>query len=101
MGDTVLGASTRSGLDKVARALLPGDLTVIVGGHTDSTGPRALNQALSIDRARVAREYLVMRGVPAERIRAAGFGPDQPIADNASTSGRAANRRVDVTPVAD
>ncbi|CAI7976977.1 OmpA family protein [Frankia sp. Hr75.2] len=101
VGDTVLGASTRSGLDKVARALLPGDLTVIVGGHTDSTGPRALNQALSIDRARVAREYLVMRGVPAERIRAAGFGPDQPIADNASTSGRAANRRVDVTPVAD
>ncbi|WP_018502664.1 OmpA family protein [Parafrankia discariae] len=101
VGDTALGSSTRAGLEKVARALLPGDLTVIVGGHTDSTGPRALNQALSIDRARVAREYLVLRGVPAERIRAAGFGPDQPIADNATTSGRAANRRVDVTPVAD
>ncbi|OAA25427.1 outer membrane protein/peptidoglycan-associated (lipo)protein [Frankia sp. EI5c] len=101
VGDAALDASVRSGLDRVARALLPGDLTVLVGGHTDSTGPLALNQVLSLDRASAAREYLVLRGVPVERVRAAGFGPDQPVADNATVSGRAANRRVDVTPITD
>ncbi|MCK9902454.1 flagellar motor protein MotB [Parafrankia colletiae] len=99
--DATLDAAVRAGLDKVARALLPGDLTVLVGGHTDSTGPLALNQALSVDRASAAREYLVLRGVPAERVRAAGFGPARPVADNATVSGRAENRRVDVTPLAD
>lgn len=101
VGQSTLDDSVRAGLDKVARALLPGDLTVIVGGHTDSTGPLVLNQVLSVDRATVAREYLVMRGVPAERVRAAGFGPDRPVADNATAQGRAANRRVDVTAVTD
>ncbi|EFC85435.1 OmpA family protein [Parafrankia sp. EUN1f] len=99
VGESTLDASVRAGLDKVAQALLPGDLTVLVGGHTDSTGPLAFNQALSMDRARAAREYLVQRGVPAERVRVAGFGPERPVADNATVAGRAANRRVDVTAV--
>lgn len=71
------------------------DLNIAIGGHTDSTGPRALNARLSRDRARSVRQYLLERGIPPARLSARGFGPDQPIADNDSDEGRARNRRVE------
>lgn len=96
-----LSDSLRSDLDQIARALRTGGLTVIVGGHADVTGPLVLNQALSLDRARAAADYLTGQGVPADQVRPAGFGPDRPVADNATSAGRAANRRIDIIPVAD
>ena len=65
-------------------------------GHTDSTGSDAINNPLSLERARSVRDYLATRGVPAGRIETAGRGEREPIADNNSDSGRARNRRVEM-----
>jgi OOP family OmpA-OmpF porin len=66
-----------------------------VEGHTDSTGSADFNRTLSQDRAGAVRDYLVSRGVAPERLAAQGYGPDRPIAPNATSKGRALNRRVE------
>ncbi|MBL6453911.1 OmpA family protein [Belnapia sp. T6] len=63
-------------------------------GHTDSTGSAATNLPLSQRRAESVRQWLVAAGIPAERLSSEGRGPNEPIADNGSESGRALNRRV-------
>ena len=74
-----------------------GEPDVVVEGHTDDTGPPALNQVLSQRRADAVRDYLVSNNVlPAERIRAIGKRFSEPIASNKSAEGRASNRRIDV-----
>ncbi len=70
--------------------------TVTIIGHTDSTGSDAINNPLSMDRANAARDYLVARGVSAQRIATDGRGSHEPIADNSSAQGRARNRRVEI-----
>ena len=70
--------------------------TVTIIGHTDSTGSDAVNDPLSINRAAATRDYLVMRGVSAQRIAIDGRGSRQPVADNATAAGRAMNRRVEI-----
>ena len=63
-------------------------------GHTDSTGSAAINLPLSQRRAESVRQWLVASGVSPDRLSAEGRGPNEPIADNGSESGRALNRRV-------
>jgi outer membrane protein OmpA-like peptidoglycan-associated protein len=70
--------------------------TVTIIGHTDSTGSDAINNPLSFDRANAARDYLVSRGVAAQRIATDGRGSRAPIAHNTSAQGRAKNRRVEI-----
>ena len=70
---------------------------VIVEGYTDSTGTASHNQSLSERRAGSVRAALVKMGVDPARIVAQGYGKEYPVADNSSTSGRAMNRRVEVT----
>lgn len=70
--------------------------TLIATGHTDSTGPDAYNQKLSERRANSVKEYLVSRGVPADRIYTEGKGESEPVATNATREGRAQNRRVEI-----
>ncbi|MBN7798642.1 OmpA family protein [Parahaliea mediterranea] len=72
------------------------DTTLRVSGHTDSTGSRSYNQTLSKQRAGSVADYLATRGVDRSRMMVEGLGPDQPIADNASTAGRSQNRRVEL-----
>ncbi|WP_370390216.1 OmpA family protein [uncultured Winogradskyella sp.] len=67
-----------------------------IEGHTDSTGSKATNQALSERRAQAVRDYLIANGIAADRLTAAGYGEDKPIADNNTRAGRAENRRVEV-----
>ena len=87
----------RPTLDQVARTLTAYPQTMIdTYGHTDSTGGDAHNQALSENRARSVASYLGSRGVQPVRIATRGFGETQPVADNATDSGRAANRRVEI-----
>ena len=69
-------------------------LMLQVVGHTDSVGNAADNQILSQDRANAVRSALIMRGIAAERLVAYGLGSTQPIASNATSEGRAQNRRV-------
>ena len=82
-------------LDAVAASLAGHpDVRVRIEGHTDSTGPAETNRQLSEARARAVLAYLAAKGVAPERMEAAGFGPDQPVADNATPEGRQQNRRV-------
>jgi len=72
---------------------------VEIAGHTDNEGGDAYNQALSQDRAKTVRDYLVMRGISADRIVAMGYGRTRPVASNDTPEGRAQNRRVEVIPI--
>lgn len=64
-------------------------------GHTDSDGTRQGNLLLSAARAETVRAYLVSRGIPAAALVTSGVGPDRPVADNATSEGRARNRRIE------
>lgn len=66
-------------------------------GHTDSHGSDEYNQRLSERRAESARSYLAERGIGNSRMRTSGRGESEPVASNDTTSGRANNRRVDIT----
>jgi len=70
-----------------------------VAGHTDNRGAAQYNRILSQRRAETVRSYLVSKGVDPARLTARGYGPDAPIADNGTQSGRAANRRVELRRV--
>jgi outer membrane protein OmpA-like peptidoglycan-associated protein len=72
------------------------DTKILVEGHTDSTGKRPFNMTLSENRAKSVANSLKSQGVVENRIATAGYGPDQPVADNSTADGRAANRRVEV-----
>jgi outer membrane protein OmpA-like peptidoglycan-associated protein len=90
--------SASAKLNDVARALSGQDphATMVVEGFTDSQGTVASNEELSRQRARTVRDYLVSRGIAADRITFEGFGPTRPIGDNGSAEGRANNRRVEI-----
>ncbi|MEZ4459464.1 MAG: OmpA family protein [bacterium] len=66
-----------------------------VEGHTDDRGKDDYNLDLSQRRADSVRNYLIGRGIDANRLRAVGFGETKPIADNKSSKGRDTNRRVE------
>lgn len=65
-------------------------------GHTDDTGAESYNQDLSQRRASSVAGILINSGVPGGRIAAYGRGESQPIASNATASGKAQNRRVEI-----
>lgn len=67
-----------------------------IGGYTDNTGSAVTNMKISGERANAAMKDLVGLGVAADRLKAEGYGPEHPIADNATAEGRAQNRRIDV-----
>jgi outer membrane protein OmpA-like peptidoglycan-associated protein len=87
----------RSKLDEVAKALKDqGYQKIIVEGHTDSRGGDSANLVLSERRAEAVRSHLVSRGIEASKITAVGLGESRPIASNATSDGRANNRRVEI-----
>ncbi len=90
--------SAQAKLNDVGSALTKQDAEakITVEGHTDSQGNASYNQDLSQRRAQAVRDYLVSRGMAADRVTAQGFGLTRPIADNASPEGRANNRRVEI-----
>ena len=97
LGKSTVSPAFAKVLDTVAEALnsYP-ETSVEVVGHTDSTGSDALNLAISAKRAESTRDYLVGRQVATDRITTQGWGSDQPVADNKTYQGRAANRRVEI-----
>lgn len=88
----------RQRLERVAEVLKQEgvDKTIEVKGYTDSRGTEAYNQRLSEDRARSVRDFLVEEGVPADQVKSVGMGENHPIATNATPSGQANNRRVEI-----
>jgi outer membrane protein OmpA-like peptidoglycan-associated protein len=73
------------------------EASYIVEGHTDAAGDGAANQQLSEKRAFALMQYLRQGlSIPADRIKAIGYGADKPIALNTTPAGRARNRRIDI-----
>lgn len=81
--------------DKIVKELqnFPGD-TAIFYGHTDDTGSVEYNLALGERRAQAVKDYIVSRGVAAERIAILSKGEREPAVPNNSPANRALNRRV-------
>ena len=88
------GANTLSGVAMVVAEFDKTRLNVV--GHTDSTGSAELNRSLSLARANAVRDFLISAGVAPAVIVASGVAADQPVASNATDSGRAQNRRVEL-----
>jgi outer membrane protein OmpA-like peptidoglycan-associated protein len=65
-------------------------------GYTDNRGSAAVNKSLSAGRARTILQALLAEGVPVSLVASEGRGPENPIADNNTADGRAANRRVEI-----
>jgi OOP family OmpA-OmpF porin len=67
-----------------------------ISGYTDNTGSYSLNMKLSYDRAQAVADYLIQNGIKSSRLIVSGNGPNYPVADNATESGRSLNRRVEI-----
>ena len=95
-----LNSGFYNALGGVAMVLKEYNKTVIeVAGHTDSTGSDQYNQQLSERRASSVANYLTGQGVTQQRLLTVGAGESHPVASNDSESGRAQNRRVEMTIV--
>ena len=87
-------------LDRLAEALQRHPrLRLEVGGHTDAVGSDVDNLVLSEKRAKAVYDYLVERGVAADRLTYRGYGESRPVASNDTPEGRAKNRRTTLTPL--
>ena len=97
-GRSELSPEGVAAVQKVAEELkkYPGEYSLVVSGHTSSTGSKALNKALSKRRADAVARVLADTGIPAASMETVGMGPDQPIADNQTAEGQARNRRVEI-----
>jgi len=93
----VVRGNARANLDELARSLDKYDgSNLMIVGHTDNVGRDDYNQGLSERRANSARRYLESRNVDPNRIDTRGVGEMEPVASNATDSGRARNRRVEI-----
>lgn len=96
-----LTADAQTNIQRLAEILVKyPDTNLVIVGHTDSDGSETYNQGLSERRANAVKAALTARGVAATRLSAAGRGETEPIADNGSADGKAANRRVELAVVA-
>jgi len=98
VGQAVIMPENYGLLSKVQKAVRTfGNPTVVIEGHTDSTGSAATNDLLSQQRAESVKEYLVAnQTLAASKISAVGFGSNRPLASNKTQQGRAINRRIDI-----
>ena len=94
-GSADIDASAEEQLEQLAAAFEDCDrIRVEIGGHTDSQGREEMNLNLSQQRADAVRSGLVDRGVEPAALVSVGYGEAQPIADNGTSEGREANRRI-------
>ena len=98
---TALSAESRQRLDEVAEYLLADEAIsgITLYGRTDSKGFRRYNDGLGRRRAEAVRDYLVSKGVSAEKftIKLRSYGERRPVASNRTAKGRALNRVVDIS----
>lgn len=97
VGKADIKPKLRPVLDRFAQTLQTNPVTnVRIIGYTDSTGTNAINDALSMQRAASARDYITGQGVAMNRIAIDGRGSREPLADNSTLNGRTMNRRVKI-----
>ena len=95
-GRSTLKSTSNSILNKIADIMKRYEsYNLSISGHTDNTGSAAANQQLSERRSKACYEYLVNRGISANRMNYAGYGESRPIADNNTLRGRSLNRRTE------
>ncbi|MBU9419719.1 OmpA family protein [Burkholderia multivorans] len=95
-GSATLTPQGKQILDQMAAALAKlQNRTVDIIGHTDNSGNRTSNIALSQARADAVKGYLITKGIAPQQMTTTGVGPDQPIAPNDTADGRARNRRIE------
>ena len=97
LGKATIRSTSHASLNRVASLLIEKNFSLKLAGHTDNTGSLQTNLRLSKERAESVKAYLVSKGANASRIEAVGYGPNQPIATNATAEGRQQNRRVEFT----
>jgi len=96
-GSAVILPASYSQLDEILKSsVVAENLKLGIYGHTDNVGNDVANQKLSEARATSVKNYLISKGIGANRVEAKGFGSTQPIADNTSKEGKAKNRRVQI-----
>ena len=99
-GRSKIDPKSEPGLNEVVAIMKENPaLKIEIQGHTDSQGPLEVNNSLSRKRAQAVKDYMVTKGVPADRLTAVGFGPAKPVAPNDTAAGRAKNRRVVLNPM--
>ena len=97
VNSSTINPAFRNSLRKIAQSLRDyPDTYVEIQGHTDSQGSADYNYDLSVRRADAVGDFLVGNGISFSRIDTIGFGETAPIADNRTSLGRAANRRVEL-----
>lgn len=88
---------SNSQLDDLAQILTRYDgVNLTIEGHTDTDGEDAYNMSLSQKRTDSVKNYLISKGVSAERLSAIGYGETKPVATNKTAAGKAKNRRVEL-----
>jgi outer membrane protein OmpA-like peptidoglycan-associated protein len=96
-GKSTLRLESNKELDQLAEYMgLKKTLVIEIAGHTDNVGAADANQKLSEDRANAVKQYLIKKGIAANRVTAKGYGDTQPEADNSTAEGRQKNRRTEV-----
>lgn len=84
-------------LDNLVRALrAKPSMKIEIAGHTDNVGDDTYNRRLSQRRAEAVRDYLIKKGIKAERLVARGYGETKPVANNDTPEGRQKNRRTEI-----
>lgn len=97
-GSAEILASSFETLDKIFQDAVAADGTKVqIIGHTDNTGNEDKNLILSRDRAASVLAYLKKKGLEADRLSSDGKGSSEPVAENTTQSGKAKNRRVNIT----
>jgi outer membrane protein OmpA-like peptidoglycan-associated protein len=92
-----LKAVSHAELDKVVRAMKADALLKAgIAGHTDNIGNKSANIVLSRNRAKSVVDYMVSKGIAANRLSTTGYGSSVPVAGNDTEGGRALNRRVEI-----
>ena len=97
-GSSKLQPKTLSILDQVALVLKANKTwsKLLVSGYTDNVGSDKINKKLSLKRATEVKNYLVLKGLSASAIHAAGFGKENPKVSNDTKTGRNQNRRAEL-----
>lgn len=97
-GKATLQPESAEELDRVVKLLSDNPtMEIDIAGHTDNVGSDESNRQLSGDRAKAVYDYLVSKGIAANRLSFKGFGESKPLTTNDTEEGRAQNRRVEFT----
>jgi outer membrane protein OmpA-like peptidoglycan-associated protein len=95
-GKATLTSDSHARLDSIVEYMThKPSASIEISGHTDNVGSKKKNKRLSQERADAVRDYLVGKGIEANRIQAVGYGDERPIATNETPEGRQQNRRIE------